>query len=556
MASKEYVIQTEHTSSSTAKHYHGESISTLNAWAKNNIPSNAVLTSIQVYYRGKCSLGDTKLYVGFTNSSSDEPSQKLISTEITTSAGDGWYGNIPSYSSTFPFNINASYSTLSVYMNSGILYKKFTCYSFKVIWNYYIPTYTVTVKAGTGGTVSGGGTFESGTTTTITATANKGYTFKQWNDGNTNASRTVTATGNVTYTAEFEPEEYEVIVECYESESGEKCTVSGAGIYKFGETITLTATVPPYHKFLWWLGGVVDDEYYYTETISIPITESYIGDKNIARIYFYCSLEHTGFLLKADASPAEGGVVEHGWYYTQDGKEYYYSKVIPSEGTLVDYKTGLKSAVEAIPNKGYRFVKWSDGNTENPRWVTISGDISFTAYFEKQKFKVTYQNADGTVLQETEVEYGDEQPPYTGATPTLESTAEYDYVFKYWDSETYYITGDVIVTAYYEKVKRWYNITVMPSPSAGGVPQYLNYAYGTKKVITARPNSGYEFVKWQDGVTTPSREITVTGEATYTAYFRRVGVIGDLSRVKKVLANFDEVNTIKRHAFVIYEKGL
>lgn len=63
--------------------------------------------------------------------------------------------------------------------------------------------YTLTVTAGTGGTVTGGGTYESGTSVTIKATANSGYRFVKWSDGNTNATRTVTVTGNATYTAEF-----------------------------------------------------------------------------------------------------------------------------------------------------------------------------------------------------------------------------------------------------------------------------------------------------------------------------------------------------------------
>ena len=64
--------------------------------------------------------------------------------------------------------------------------------------------YTLTVNAGTGGTVSGGGTYEHGTSATITATPNSGYKFVKWSDGNTSAARTITVTGNATYTAIFE----------------------------------------------------------------------------------------------------------------------------------------------------------------------------------------------------------------------------------------------------------------------------------------------------------------------------------------------------------------
>lgn len=61
----------------------------------------------------------------------------------------------------------------------------------------------INVLAGTGGTVSGGGVCDIGSTTNILASASEGYTFSQWDDGNTNASRTVTVYSNRTYTATF-----------------------------------------------------------------------------------------------------------------------------------------------------------------------------------------------------------------------------------------------------------------------------------------------------------------------------------------------------------------
>lgn len=71
-------------------------------------------------------------------------------------------------------------------------------------WNATTRSYTLTVNAGTGGTVSGGGTYNYGTKVTIKATASTNYRFVKWNDGNTNASREVTVTGAATYTATFE----------------------------------------------------------------------------------------------------------------------------------------------------------------------------------------------------------------------------------------------------------------------------------------------------------------------------------------------------------------
>ena len=35
-----------------------------------------------------------------------------------------------------------------------------------------------------------------------------------------------------------------------------------------------------------------------------------------------------------------------------------------------------------IPNDGYKFSKWSDGNTNASREVTVTGDKTYIAYFE------------------------------------------------------------------------------------------------------------------------------------------------------------------------------
>lgn len=58
-----------------------------------------------------------------------------------------------------------------------------------------------------GGTVSGAGSYISGTSVTLTATANSGYVFSKWSDGVKTATRTITATiGLPTFIAEFTQE--------------------------------------------------------------------------------------------------------------------------------------------------------------------------------------------------------------------------------------------------------------------------------------------------------------------------------------------------------------
>lgn len=75
-------------------------------------------------------------------------------------------------------------------------------------WTASTRQYELTVIAGTGGTVSGGGTYNYNASATLKAIANSGYHFVKWSDGNTSATRTVTVTKDATYTATFEQDPY------------------------------------------------------------------------------------------------------------------------------------------------------------------------------------------------------------------------------------------------------------------------------------------------------------------------------------------------------------
>ena len=46
------------------------------------------------------------------------------------------------------------------------------------------------------------------------------------------------------------------------------------------------------------------------------------------------------------------------------------------------YADGATATLTATPNAGYEFEKWQDGNTENPRTITVSADETYTAYFK------------------------------------------------------------------------------------------------------------------------------------------------------------------------------
>ena len=70
-----------------------------------------------------------------------------------------------------------------------------------------------------------------------------------------------------------------------------------------------------------------------------------------------------------------------------------------SQGTVTGagvYTNGTTATLRAMPAEGYLFSGWSDGSTENPRTVTVTGDATYTANFTKNSYNI-YIKQDCTV---------------------------------------------------------------------------------------------------------------------------------------------------------------
>ena len=67
------------------------------------------------------------------------------------------------------------------------------------------------------------------------------------------------------------------------------------------------------------------------------------------------------------------------------GKKTLALMVTPAEGGSVTgagtYDAGTEVEVEAIPNEGYKFVEWDDGETSAKRPVTMVNDVTLKATF-------------------------------------------------------------------------------------------------------------------------------------------------------------------------------
>lgn len=135
--------------------------------------------------------------------------------------------------------------------------------------------YTITVLSSNPamGSVSGGGNFPAGTSTTISATANNGYHFTQWNDGNTSAVRTIVVSGDATYTAYFAQNEVESYTITVLSANESMGTVSGGGTYPAGTSVTIAATANSGFHFSMWNDGNTNA----VRTITVTADATYIA---------------------------------------------------------------------------------------------------------------------------------------------------------------------------------------------------------------------------------------------------------------------------------------
>ena len=174
----------------------------------------------------------------------------------------------------------------------------------------------------------------------ISATANYGYHFVQWSDGSTDNPRSLELTRDTVLTAEFAPNNYTLSIQ---SDNSERGTTSGDITTTYLDYVTISATANYGYHFSHW------NDYNYDNPRQVQVTE----DKTYTA-YF-------------------------------DKNTYYITKNYDSNQGYVDgYSSGEyldNITLIAEPNYGYHFVRWADGNTDNPRHFILTQDTTFSAEF-------------------------------------------------------------------------------------------------------------------------------------------------------------------------------
>ena len=198
-------------------------------------------------------------------------------------------------------------------------------------------------------------------------------------------------------------------------------------------------------------------------------------------------IQYPGYTLEPDISTQSGILAPDGsltlsMYYgfntftvtwmDGDGNKLKTDKL--TEGVMPVYN-GEVPTKTATAQYLYTF-----NNTWTPEISIVNGNAVYTAQFNQtlQKYTVTWENDDHTILETDEyVPYG-ETPRYDGKTPEKVPTKEYTYTFDGWNREIAAVTGKVTYTAVYKATA-----IATETPSATQTPTPADVPSPTPKPI-------------------------------------------------------------------------
>ncbi len=408
------------------------------------------------------------------------------------------------------------------------------------------------------GAVSGTNTLEYLDTVTLTASANYGYHFTMWNDGDTDNPRQVQVTRDSVFTAQFDYNQYSIALAVDTTIHG---SVSGAGDYNYLSIRTITATPNYGYHFTAWNDGDTNNPR--TLTLTRDTAFMALFAKNTYSIAVLSAdtvmgaVAGTSTLEYLDTA-ALTATANYGYHFTQwsDGDtdnprqvqvtrdsvftaqfDYNQYNIALAVDTFIhgivsgagDYNYLSSRTISATANYGYHFTAWNDGDTNNPRILTLTRDTAFTALFAKNTYSIAALSADtvmGAVAGASTLEYLD--------TATLTATANYGYHFTQWsDGNTanprmVQVTRDSLFTAQFDYNQ--FSITLAVDTTIHGtVSGAGNYNYLSARTISATPNYGYHFTMWNDGDTNNPRTLTLTRDTAFTALFAKNQYIVTLS---------------------------
>jgi len=390
----------------------------------------------------------------------DNPTRDSSVSEIFTFAG--WYSD-PGFVNEYDFDSEVT--------GNVFLYAKWTSSAreYEIVFKNYDGTELKRSNVAYGATPS----YDD--TPTREGNAQYTYSFNGWD------SPIVSVTGDKIYTATYSQtvNSYTVTFVDYDG-----TTVLQATSVQYGSTPAYTAATPV---------RAADAQYTYTFSGWSPSFAQVTGNATYTAEYDTKVNNYTVTFETNGGSSADSQTIDYGGKAVRPAdptKESSVSEVFTFAGWFFD--AGLTAA--------YDF--------DTP----VHGNLTLYAKWDSKvrEYTVSFINHDGTVLQSSDVPYG-ETPVYSGDEPSKAATAEYSYAFSGWDSPIGSVTGNNTYTAQFTETPNTYTVTF--DTAGGSVISSASYKYGENIAAPDTPTrDGYEFLGWTPALPAPmpAANLTVT----------------------------------------------
>ena len=312
---------------------------------------------------------------------------------------------------------------------------------------------------------------------------------------------------------------------------------------------------------------IMEEDGYYMSANNLTYrswNSNYGGNSSYSLNYTYTD----NYPATASYSRSSGSGTYHYYYtdgtgsnYTGGGSQQNYTVSVSANNSSYGYVTGGGTypagstvTLTAYPYSGYQFSYWSDGNTQNPRTITVNSNVSYTAYFTTSgggNTSVTFGSYNwGSVYPNTD--YG---LSYLSSYEVLygylfsNTSYSYPYIYLQIDSPSYGSTTETAddngrLSGY--NVLEYYDETSLFSASNGDTTYYGDWW---------AKNATVQFSSLNLNAGTASLTIYATMFSAYEAYIDGDGVDGASTRsltislpnltfdqAKKVMASVQNMN--------------
>jgi len=277
--------------------------------------------------------------------------------------------------------------------------------------------------------------------------------------------------------------------------SGSMGSVTGAGVYAIGQSVTIGATPNTGYYFVGWYDGETLLSSNASYTFNMPFEDtSYVAQ----------FAPNSYNMVVSSESSAKGSVT--------GGGEYDYLESV---------------TITATPEMGYSFLGWYNGTTQVSTQATYtfampSSSLNYVAKFSTNSYTLTVTSEDTNKGTAT----GSGTYPYLESR-SISASPETGYSFIGWyDSETlvssstpYTFTMPYNNLSYVAKFSTNSYVLTLTSDdiSKGTVSGCGTYLYGAEVTATATEITGNEFIGWYQSTTLKSTNLTYTFTMPYNA---------------------------------------